>query len=78
MGAGRFDAAIGAATLLAINVASLNLAALAVFLLKGVRPRTWLEQRSARQSRHLALIVWAGLLAGLLVAILLWAEKLPV
>ncbi len=78
MGAGRLDEAIGAATLLAINVAALNLAALAVFLWMGVRPRTWLEQRSARQSRRLALIVWAGLLVGLLIAILLRTDKLPV
>jgi uncharacterized membrane protein len=78
MGAGRFDEAIGAATLLAINVAALNLAALAVFLWMGVRPRTWLEQRSVRQSRRLALIVWAGLLVGLLIAILLRTDKLPV
>jgi len=78
MGAGRFQEALGAATLLAINVAALNLAALAVFLWMGVRPRTWLEQRSARQSRRLALIVWAGLLITLLIAILLLTDKLPV
>ena len=53
-------------------------AALAVFLWMGVRPRTWLEQRSARQSRRLALIVWAGLLITLLIAILLLTDKLPV
>jgi len=78
MGAGRFQEALGAATLLAINVAALNLAALAVFLWMGVRPRTWFEQRSARQSRRLALIVWAGLLITLLIAILLLTDKLPV
>lgn len=77
LGAGRFQEAIGAATLLAINVAALNLAALATFLWMGVRPRTWLERRSARQSRRLALLVWAALLAALLVAILLRTDQLP-
>lgn len=77
LGAGRFQEAIGAATLLAINVAALNLAALAVFLWKGVRPRTWLERRAARQSRRLALLVWAALLIALLVAILLRTDQLP-
>ena len=48
MGAGRFREVIGAATLTAINVASLNLAVLAVFLWMCVRSRTLLEQRSAR------------------------------
>ncbi len=43
MGAGRFREVIGAATLTAINVASLNFAVLAVFLWMGVRPRTLRE-----------------------------------
>ena len=38
MGAGRFQEALGAATLLAINVAALKLAALAVFLWSGCAP----------------------------------------
>lgn len=70
LGAGRLGEAAGAAMLLAVNVAALNLAALAVFLWQGVRPRTWLERRSAFQSRRLALLVWSALLAGLLALIL--------
>lgn len=78
LGAGRFEEAINAATLLAINVAAVNLSALAIFLWKGVRPRTWLERRSARQSRRLALAVWAAMLIALLIAVLVRTGRLPV
>ncbi len=49
----------GAALLLAVNVVSVNLAATLVFLVKGVRPRTWLEKRQARQSSVWAALFWA-------------------
>lgn len=62
-------AAAGAALLLAVNLVSVNLSALAVFLLKGVRPRTWIEQWSAQQSTRLTLWTLGGalvLLSGLI------------
>jgi uncharacterized hydrophobic protein (TIGR00341 family) len=42
--------ASGAALLLAVNIVCVNISANLVFLFKGVRPRTWLEKRNARQS----------------------------
>ena len=45
--------------------------ALSVFALKGVRPRTWLEQKKARQSVTLNLVVWGLLLLALVALILL-------
>lgn len=71
LGAGRFEEASGAAVLLAINVAAVNVASLTVFLYQGVRPRTWLERRAATQSRLLAFLIWGGLLAGLSAAVVL-------
>lgn len=52
----QFELAMGAALLLAVNIVSVNVAANLVFLIKGVRPRTWIEKRKARQS-----VVWLGL-----------------
>lgn len=47
LGGGHMDEAIRAAMLLTVNIVCVNLAALAVFAYKGVRPRTWLERLSA-------------------------------
>ncbi|MGW8227366.1 MAG: TIGR00341 family protein [Gammaproteobacteria bacterium] len=50
LGAGQFQNALGAGLLLAVNVVCVNLSGKLVFLLKGIKPRTWLEKRKARQS----------------------------
>ncbi len=57
-GSGRFDLATGAALLLATNVVCINLAAKLVFLFKSVKPRTWLEQKKARQSMTAYIVLW--------------------
>ncbi len=56
LASGRMEPAAGAALLLAVNVVCVNLSANLVFLFKGVRPRTWIEQHRASQSA-----VWFGL-----------------
>lgn len=61
LGAGQN--ALGALMLLGVNVASLNLAANMVFLLQGMRPRSWNERQEARQPIILNLAVWLLLLA---------------
>lgn len=71
LGAGQSQAAVSAALLLAVNIASVNLAGQLVFLLRGVRPRTWLEQASARQSTAVSVALWVALLALLTAAIVL-------
>jgi uncharacterized hydrophobic protein (TIGR00341 family) len=70
LGSGQFNLALGAALLLAVNVVCINLAAKVMFLLKGVRPRTWLEKRKARQSLTLYFLIWIVTLLILLIAIL--------
>ncbi len=65
---GQQQLASGAALLMAVNVVCVNLSANLVFLFKGVRPRTWLEKRKARQS-----VVWFGLFWTIVLAILLFA-----
>ncbi|MCB1774803.1 MAG: TIGR00341 family protein [Gammaproteobacteria bacterium] len=71
IGAGHWDLALGALLLLAVNIVCVIVAAKAVFLAKDVRPRTWHLRRKAQQSVLLYGLIWAGLLAALLVVILL-------
>lgn len=67
---GQMNLAEGAALLLAVNIVSVNLAAKVVFLIKGVRPRTWLEQKKARQSTWLYVLLWLVTLSVLVWVIL--------
>jgi uncharacterized hydrophobic protein (TIGR00341 family) len=68
---GAFRAAGGAALLLAINIVSVNLAAHAVFLAKGIRPRTWWERQGASQSVRLTLLGLTATLVALIALIAL-------
>lgn len=58
LGAGEFALALRAGLLLALNVAALVIAALVVFRLKKIRPRTWVEQRDANRATWINAIVW--------------------
>ncbi|MEM6384927.1 MAG: TIGR00341 family protein [Pseudomonadota bacterium] len=72
LGSGQLALAGGAAMLLAVNIVSVNLAAHTILLWRGVRPRTFFEDKKAARGRLASAIVWVLLLA-VLVA-LLWAE----
>ncbi len=79
MGHGEWDLATGAALLLAVNVVSVNLAAKLVFLLKGIRPRTWFEKARAKRAMAFYLVGWLvtlAVLAGVIYArdALFWAS----
>ena len=69
LGAGRFEDMIGAAVLLGINIVCVNLAAQAVFVMKGVKPRTHAEQAVSRAAVFNNFIVWIVMLLGLVGAI---------
>ena len=69
LGSGQTDLAFGAALLLAVNVVCVNLAAKVVFLTRGVKPRTWLEKRKAKQSSITYIAFWIISLLVLLIAI---------
>ena len=71
LGAGNLYLAGGALTLLAVNVAAINLAAQAVFVYTGIRPRTWSEKKVAAQARFTNAATWAALLA-ILIAVIVW------
>ena len=76
-GSGEFGMAARAGLLLMINIVSVNLAALLVFFFKGVRPRTWLERRSAKRSVYINAAVWAVLIVAL-TALAVYLTSLPV
>ena len=71
LGAGKYDLALGAALLLAVNVVSVNLSAKLTFLARGIKPRTGLEKQKARQSMTTYIVFWVVTLAILIVAIYL-------
>lgn len=71
LGQGRFELASGAALLLLANVVCVNLAAKLVFVVKGVKPRTWFQREKARQSVYAYVTFWAISLGLILVVIAL-------
>jgi len=75
LGSGQFDLALGAVLLLAVNVVCINLSAKLMFLVKGVKPRTWLEKRKARQSFTVYIMIWVATL-GILLAVILLRQQL--
>jgi len=77
LGSGHPRAALGAAILLAVNIVCINLSAQVVFWTQGLRPRTWLEQQSAKQSALLTTVMWIVLLLVLAVAIYFYEGPLP-
>ncbi len=69
LGHGQVELAVGATLLLAINLVCVNLASKLVFLVKGIRPRTWWEKEKAKRAMAAYLIVWVLTLAILLFAL---------
>ena len=69
LGAGQTDLAYGAAFLLAVNIVAINLSAKLGFLIQGIKPRTWLEKKKAKQSMQSYIIIWVLTLATLLLVI---------
>ena len=62
--------------LLAVNIVCVNLSAKLVMLVKGVRPRTWLEKRKARQSLATYIVFWVISLAILITVIIIRGDIL--
>lgn len=76
LGAERYELAVGAALLLAVNVVAVNLATQLVFVFRGIRPHRWYERREGTSnSWFLAILVWGVLLALLVAYIVLRGES---
>ena len=62
LGVGDFMSAEGAALLLLTNIIGLNLAANAVFSMKGISPRHWAEKDAAQRTRRVTFALWGAAL----------------
>jgi uncharacterized hydrophobic protein (TIGR00341 family) len=78
LGGQQYSLAGGAALLLAVNVVCINLAAKIAFLVRGVKPRTWLEKRKARQSMVVYILIWVISLIILVGVIYLRRQIVPI
>jgi uncharacterized hydrophobic protein (TIGR00341 family) len=74
LGTGYWSLASNAGLLLLINVVAVNFSAQLVFLIRGIRPRTWLAKRAAKQSVYINIATWSLLLL-IIVAILILLPK---
>ncbi len=72
LGAAKYDLAIGASLLLAINIVCVNLSAKLAFIAKGVKPRTWIEKNKASQSRWVSVVFWLVSLGLLIMLMQFW------
>ncbi len=73
LGNGQFKLAYGTFLLLATNIVCVNLAAQAIFRLKGIKPRTWFEEKNAKKASRINGMIWLGMLV--ILAILIWLKQ---
>lgn len=71
LGGGHVAPAMGALSLLLMNLICVNLAGVTTFLVQGIRPASWWEKDRAVKATRIALVLWAVLLAALVGLILL-------
>lgn len=72
LGNGQLDLAYGTFLLLATNVVCVNLAAQAIFRLKGIKPRTWYEEKNAKKASKINGLIWLFMLV--ILATLIWLK----
>ncbi len=70
VGAGEYSSAVRALILFLTNVISINLAGVMIFLIQGVHPLTWWEERRARRASVGAIMLWSALVGILILVIL--------
>ncbi len=73
IGNAQWNLAFGTALLLATNVVCINLAALSIFRLKGIKPRTWYEEKQAKKASRINALIWLGMLV--ILAGLIWLKN---
>lgn len=73
VGGGEFHKAGGTGLLLAVNLTCVNLAAVATFLIRGIRPSTFYDKGNAKKATVTALIVWLVIL--LATVVIIWLSQ---
>lgn len=66
MGEGLWLEAFKSFLLFLINLDAINLAAISMFFIQGLKPRGWFEENKAKKSTLIAFLLWTGLLLSLL------------
>ncbi|MCW9705921.1 TIGR00341 family protein [Fodinibius salsisoli] len=74
LGAGYMQLAIGAGILTITNLICINLAGISTFLIQGVRPRSWWEEKKAKKASRIALVTWFVLLVVFASIIWYWGQ----
>ena len=74
LGTERYALAAGAGALLTVNIVCINLSAQIVFLAKGVKPRSWIKRRAAKEFTATSILVWSVLLL-VLIGIIAWQHS---
>jgi len=74
LGAGAPSDAAGAGLLFVANIICLNLAGVTTFLLQGIQPLTWWEQKRAKAATLRGVLIWTSLLL-LLLAVLYLSRR---
>lgn len=72
IGNGQWSLAYGSALLLTTNIVCVNLAAQSIFRIKGIKPRTWHEEKKAKRASLINSSIWFGML--IILAILIWLK----
>lgn len=70
LGAGYTRLAIGAGILTFTNLICINLAGVLTFLVQGVRPRNWWDEKKAKKATRIAIATWVILL--IIFAFIIW------
>lgn len=70
LGAGYMRLAVGAGILTITNLICINLAGVLTFLLQGVRPRNWWDEKKAQKATRIAIVTWFILLV--IFAFIIW------
>ena len=72
LGNSEWNFAYGSFLLLATNIVCVNLAAQSIFRIKGIKPRTWYEEKKAKKASKINGLIWLGMLA--ILAVLIWLK----
>jgi len=69
LGNGQLQVSLNALLLFATNVVCLNISAVAMFLIQGVRPNSWWKAEQVKKQTRIVIAVWLALLAVLSILI---------
>ena len=72
LGSGLYPEAFGAFILVVVNIICINLAGTVTFLVQGIRPRKWWEEKKAKRAIRVAISIWVSLLVIFTFIILYW------